>query len=375
MSRAPGPDDIHRVVNPSGHGDRPEYKVYRSRKSPLGSLSRSDDLERFKDRTRKPERPGKQPRRPRRNRGPITPRRVLRWVLLAIAGWLALSFALFMVSAQFEGGVTDDAKSALSGNGNFLTGSTVLVLGSDERTGESIDESLSGPGRADSIMLVHASFGRIKKLSIPRDSEAAIPGHGTTKINAAYAIGGPGLMIETVEAFLGNGLEINHLIEVDFKDFPAFIDSLGGVTVNNKSRICAPPFDNFWRGFNLPEGERKLDGRRALGFARVRSNPCAPNENDIVRAERQQEVMSAIRRQMLSPGTFLRLPWVSWRAPQTIRTDMRGPGLMALAMDLATGGSGDTKVLQPSCLGCGIDSSLQVPEDERAAAVEELLGK
>jgi LCP family protein required for cell wall assembly len=359
-------------VNPSGHGDRPEYKVYRSRKSPLGSLSRSDELERFKERSRKP---GKQPPSRPRERRPLSPRRVLRWVALAVAGWLALSFVLFMVSAQLEGGVSDDARNALSGNGNFLTGSTVLVLGSDERKGDSIDASPSGPGRADSIMLVHASLGRISKLSIPRDSEAAIPGHGTTKINAAYAIGGPSLMIETVEAFLGNGLEINHLIEVDFEDFPAFIDSLGGVTVNNKSRICAPPFDNFWRGFNLREGERELDGTQALGFARVRHNPCAPDENDLARAERQQEVLTGIRRKALSPTTFLRLPWVSWRAPQTIRSDMRGPGLMAFAADLGTGGSGDTEVLQPSCLGCGIDGSLQVPDDEKASAVSRLRGK
>lgn len=368
-------DDIQRVVNPSGHGDRPEYKVYRSRKSPLGSLSRNEELERFKQRTREPGKAPRKPARGPRRRRPLNARRVVRWVLVAVAAWLALSFSLFMVSAQLEGGISDDAKDALSSNGNFLTGSTVLVLGSDERKGESIDESLNGPGRADSIMLVHASFGRVSKLSIPRDSEANIPGHGTTKINAAYAIGGSALMIEAVEAFLGNGLEINHLIEVDFEDFPKFIDSLGGVTVDNKTRICAPPFDNFWRGFNLRQGEVELSGRRALGFSRVRSNPCAPGENDLARAERQQEVMSAIRRQLLSLGTFLRLPWVSWRAPQTIRTDMRGPGLLALAMDLATGGSGDTRVLQPSCLGCGADGSLQVPEDEKAAAVRELMGE
>jgi LCP family protein required for cell wall assembly len=361
------------VVNPSGHGDRPDYKVYRSRRSPLGSLSRSDQLERFRERTREPGKPPPR-RRPPRERRPIGARRAVRWVLGAVAAWLALSFLLFMVSAQIEGGVTDDARNALSGNGNFLTGSTILVLGSDERKGESIDETPSGPGRADSIMLVHASLGRIRKLSIPRDSEASIPGHGTTKINAAYAIGGPALMIETVEAFLGNGVEVNHLIEVDFEDFPKFIDAMGGVTVDNETRICAPPFDNFWRGFDLGEGERKLNGRRALGFARVRSNPCAPGENDLARAERQQEVLSAIRRRLLAPTTFLRLPWVSWRGPQTIRTDLRGPGLLALAGDLATGGSGDTRVLEPSCLGCGVDSSLQVPEDEKASAVDERLG-
>lgn len=368
-------------MNDSGQGDRPDYKVYRSRKRPLDSLRGSDGLERFREPPPEPgQRPPRAPRGPRRaprvrRRRPVTPRRVLRWALAAVAGWLALSFVLFMVSAQIEGGVSDDAKDALAGGGSFLTGSTTLVLGSDERKGESIDETLTGPGRADSIMLVHASLGRVRKLSIPRDAEAEIPGHGTTKINAAYAIGGPALTIETVEGYLGNGLEINHLIEVDFADFPAFIDALGGITVDNKTRICAPPFDNFWRGFRLRRGERELNGRRALAFARVRSNPCAPAENDLARAERQQEVLSGIRGALLSPGTFLRLPWVSWRGPQTVRTDMRGPGLLGLAADLATGGSGDTRVLTPSCLGCGVDGSLQVPEAERAQAVDELLGR
>jgi LCP family protein required for cell wall assembly len=365
------------VVNDSGHGDRPEYKVYRSRKSPLGSLRRSDALDGLEDRTRPrdPRRPRERPERPERPRRPVTPRRVVKWLLVAIGAWLALSFVVFMVSAQLEGGVSDDAKQALSGNGNFLTGATVLVLGSDERKGDSLDQSESGPSRADSIMLVHASLGRVGKLSIPRDAEAAIPGHGTTKINAAYAIGGPALTIETVEAYLGNGLEIDHLIEVDFEDFPKFIDALGGITVENKSRICSPEFDNFYRGFNLSRGEHELTGRQALGYARVRKNPCAPAENDLARAARQQDVMSGIRGALLSPGTFVRLPWVSWRAPQTIRTDLRGPGLLALAADVATGGAGKAHVLEPSCLGCGIDGSLQVPEDEKASAVRELLGR
>jgi LCP family protein required for cell wall assembly len=371
-------------VNDSGHGDRPDYKVYRSRRSPLDKLRSSDGLEGFKDRARPKEPRRREPRPPRKRprlrgapgpRGPITPRRVLKWIAIAIAGWLALSFVLFMVSAQLEGGVSDDAKEALSGNGNFLTGATVLVLGSDERKGESIDAGDGGPSRADSIMLVHASLGRVAKVSIPRDAEADIPGHSRTKINAAYAIGGPALMIETVEAYMGNGLEINHLIEVDFEDFPKFIDALGGITVDNQSRICAPPFDNFWKGFNLPAGERQLSGSEALGFARVRKNPCAPAENDLDRAARQQEVLSGIRGALLSPTTFFRLPWVSWRAPQTIRTDLRGPGLLALAADVATGGSGETRVLEPSCLGCGADFSLQVPREERAAAVDQLLGK
>ena len=353
-----------------GRGERPEYKVYRSRRK--GPLRPSGEgLQSLRDRVRGPNRrmPDEQPRRSGPSR--ITPGRVFKWVALAVAGWLALSLLLFMVSAQLEGGVSSDAEAALGGNGNFFSGATILVLGSDERKGESLDRSQGGPGRADSIMLMRVQLGGVRKLSIPRDAGAEIPGHGSGKINGAYSLGGPALMIETVENFLGNDLQIDHLIEVDFQDFPEFIDAMGGITVNNKSKICAPEFDNFYRGFNLRKGERKLDGRRALGFARVRNNPCAPAENDLDRAERQQEVLSGIRGQLLSPSTFLRLPLVSWKAPKTIRTDLRGPGLLALAADIATGGAGETKVLKPAFLG---PSVLEFSEAEKADGVGHLLG-
>jgi len=352
-------------------GDRPEYKVYRSRrKGPL--RPGGDGLQSLRERLRPPgERPPGGPERERSHR-PITPGRVVKWIALAVAGWLLLSFLLFMVSAQLERGASNKAEAALSGSGNFFSGATVLVLGSDERKGASIDGTQGGPGRADSIMLVRAQLGGVRKLSIPRDASAEIPGQGTQKINGAYSLGGPSLMIKTVENFMGNDLKIDHLIEVDFEDFPEFIDSMGGITVNNKTKICAPEFDNFFRGFNLKKGERELDGRRALGFARVRKNPCAPAENDLDRAARQQEVLNGIRGRLLSPSTFLRLPLVSWKAPKTIRTDLRGPGLIALAADIATGGSGATRVLEPSFLGAG---DLQFSDAEKASAVRELLGK
>ena len=101
---------------------------------------------------------------------------------------------------------------------------------------------------------------------------------------------------------------MNHVVEVDFKNFPDFIDSLGGVTVNNKTRICSPPFDNFWKGLRFKKGEIDLNGKRALGYARVRKNSCAPAEDDRARAARQQQVLSAIGSQVKSPSTFFRLP-------------------------------------------------------------------
>jgi LCP family protein required for cell wall assembly len=354
------------VVNDRPKGP-PEYKVYRSRRRPMGGLRPSGDLENLRRRLGR-RREG-EPREPRE----LSLGRVLKWAGVAVLGWLLLSLLLFLISAQVEQGVSDNAKQALSGGGSLFTGSNILVLGSDERGGESIDESQSGPGRADSIMIVHTAFGSVRKLSIPRDSFADIPGHGSQKINAAYAIGGPALMIRTVEDFMGNGVKINHIIEVDFKDFPKLIDALGGVTVNNKTKICSPPFDNFWKGFDLPKGEQHLDGTKALGYSRVRKNPCAPSENDLDRAARQQEVLNGIRHQLTSPTTFFRLPLASWRAPKALRSDMHGPGLMALFTDLATSGSGTTMVLEPSCLSCGPGSSLVVSQGARRDAAQKLL--
>lgn len=302
----------------------------------------------------------------RRPRGPLR-RRILRWVLLAVGAWLLLSFVLFMVSAQFQKGVSDETKDALSGGGSLLSGSTILVLGSDERSEETLEPGAEGvPARADSILLLHVGFGSVRRLSILRDSEAEIPGHGTGKINSAYAYGGARLMIETVEQFLGNGLEINHVVEVNFDDFPEFIDSLGGIDIKLSNCVRSNSFGG--RRVRLGKGEHHLDGRRALQFARVRKNECAPNEDDRQRAARQQQVMSAIRSQILSPSTFFRLPLVSWQAPRTLRTDLRGPGLLALFADVMTGGAGKTRILTPYQL-----SPLLVSEEEKRDAVRDLV--
>lgn len=345
--------------------DPPEYKLYRARRKPMARGGDLDALRRRLSRNRDGDEP-----RPPRDRGPITPGRVLKWVALAIAGWLLLSLVLFLISAQTQQGVSPETERALSSQGSLFTGSNVLVLGSDVRKGASIDESQSGPGRSDTIMLVHAAFGSVRKLSIPRDVEVNIPGHGINKINAAYALGGAPLTIETVESFLGNGIKVNHLVEVDFKNFPAFIDSLGGVTVSNKTRICSPPFDNFWKGLHFKKGDIHLNGKRALGYSRVRKNSCAPAEDDRARAARQQQVLSAIGSKVKSPATFFRLPLVSWNAPRTLRTDMNGFQLIMLFADMATGSSDQTEVLEATCCR---GSNLFVSDGAKADAVRKLI--
>src|SRR5215211_7635939 len=349
------------------HGP-PEYKVYRSRRNPLRGLRPKGDLRSLRDRL------GRRPERGPREGRPLTPGRFVAWVFAAIGVWLIFSLVVFMLSAQVESGVSDSAEKSLSSRGNLLSGANVLILGSDARTGESIDESQQGPSRADSIMVVHAAFGSVRKLSIPRDSYAQIPGHNAQKINASYALGGGGLTVQAVEAFLGHGVQIDHIVEVDFKDFPKLIDALGGVTVDNKTRICSPGFDNYWKGYRLSRGKHRLTGKQALGYSRVRKNPCAPNENDIDRTRRQQEVLAAMPKALFRPSTFLKYPLVAWRAPKALKTDMKGPALLALFADMASAGTTDTDVLEPSCLDCGPGGTLMVSDGAKADAVRKLGG-
>jgi LCP family protein required for cell wall assembly len=256
-----------------------------------------------------------------------------------------LSVVVFFVSAQFAEHSSASAEAALSPGGSLLTGSTILVLGSDARPAKSKEPGAGGPARSDSIMLMHVAFGSVRKVSILRDSQAAIPGHGIQKINAAYALGGAGLAIRTVEQFMGNGLRINHLLEINFENFPKLIDALGGIDVHLNRCIHSNRFGG--KVLILHKGDQHLTGQQALQYSRVRENRCAPNEDDRARARRQQQVMSAIRSRLLSPTAFVRLPWVSWAAPRTVRSDMRGPGLAMLFGDLLTGGGGKTRVLMP----------------------------
>jgi LCP family protein required for cell wall assembly len=354
-------------------GAPPQYRTYRSRKRlsdrvfPGGAPS----LRRRRD--------GDEPQRPPalkppRSRAAIA-KRVGKIALAAIAGWLLLALVLFFVSAQTQQGVSAETENALAPGGSLFTGSTILVLGSDARPKGSKEPGAGGASRSDSIMLMRVGLGTVRKLSIPRDAVADIPGHGRTKINAAYALGGAPLAIKTIEGYLGNGLRINHLIEVNFENFPKFIDALGGVDVTLKKCVRSPPFGEYGtkggrKRLSFHRGTNHLSGTEALGFSRIRKNSCDPREDDRDRAARQQMVVSAIRSKALSPSTFFRAPWVSWEAPRTVRSDMKGIGLSALFMDLMTGGGGKTNVLHPDTL-----DPLIVSDAERRIQVRRLLGK
>ena len=359
--RAPSEDPPYRVyrgqsaARPSV-GERP-YKVYRSGPRSLRERLRGEDAvvvgggghdggdgrdgggsRWWKRRRGAPLVPGRR----------ITPRRVLKYLAVAIVAWLLLSAVLFLISASVQSGsLPNSVSTALSSGSNMLTGTdTVLVIGTDQRPkGSKEPGAFAGGIRSDTIMLWRIGGGVSRRLSIPRDTVVPIPGHGSTKINAAYSLGGPALAIKTIEQF--TGVKINHLIIVNLANFPKFIDAIGGVDVTT-GRICSQISGGVANGgfsLFLRPGSHHLDGRDALTLARTRENRCNAASNDLTREGYQQKILNSIKSRLLSPSIFFHLPWASWAAPQAVRTDMGGPTLLTLFAAAELGGSAPTKIL------------------------------
>jgi LCP family protein required for cell wall assembly len=372
----------------------PRYRVYRSKPRGLRERLRGEDagLEQLHgapgEARGRPSEAGQAggaggPAQPRprfgRRRRRLTPGRVVKWLALAVAGWLLLSLALFLLSAQIEQSkVSDGARAALKPAGFPLTSAnTILILGSDARPQGSKEPGANpgGPSRSDTIMLWRVGGGHAARLSIPRDTVVDIPGHGRAKINAAYAYGGAALSIRTIEQYLG--IPVNHLIEVSFENFPKLIDALGGVDVTT-GRVCSDINGGTRNGgvtLRLGRGAHHLDGKQALALARTRKNGCNPAENDLTRAKRQQQILSGMKDQLTSPTTFFRLPWISWYAPKAMHTDMGGPTLLGFFASAATSGSPPVQVLGPVTYVTLPDgeSALQVSDADRQAAVRTFL--
>ncbi len=162
--------------------------------------------------------------------------------------------------------------------------------------------------RTDVIMIAHLVPGRsIQMVSVPRDWKASIPGHGTNRINAAYVLGGPDLLVQTVQS--ETGIPINHYVEIDFAGVGAIVDSLGGVTLD-----FTYPGRDLKSGFEIDAGRHTLDGEQAVAYSRSRKYQELRNGEwvssrggDIARTGRQQEILMALFAQVTSPSAAFNL--------------------------------------------------------------------
>jgi len=169
---------------------------------------------------------------------------------------------------------------------------TFLLVGSDTRA--TAEEGIAEGGRSDAIMLARFSADRqhAQLISIPRDSWVGIPGHGQDKINAAYAFGGPTLLIQTVEQL--TEVRIDHYVAIDFEGIIQVTDDLGGVDVVVAETTSNGPY-------TFPAGVNHLDGDQARWYLGQRYG--LPG-GDFDRVRRQQQYLQAVFTQMLGTNVF-----------------------------------------------------------------------
>jgi LCP family protein required for cell wall assembly len=189
-----------------------------------------------------------------------------------------------------------------------------LIVGTDSRA--NLPDDLEGSfgdfagARADVIILAQVANGRRQLLSVPRDLRVDIAGQGTNKVNAAYAFGGPDLLVETVAE--ATGIRANHYLEVEFGGFAGIVDALGGIELD-----IPYPARDAKSGLEIEAGTQTVDGATALAYARSRSYEelrdgewVAQGGGDIARAARQREVLTEIIGEASSVSGMVRSPWV-----------------------------------------------------------------
>jgi len=246
---------------------------------------------------RPPHRPPPPPVRRRRRRRPGRILLVLLAVFLLLAGgtWVFLDASIGRV----------DAVGDYEGRPAAGQGTNWLIVGSDSR--EDLDAQAqerlrtgdTAGKRTDTIMIAHlpGNDTRPALLSIPRDLEVAIPGRGRNKVNAAFAFGGPQLLVRTVEQF--TGLRIDHYAEIGFGGFATMVDAIGGVELDVPAEIR----DNE-TGAVIPAGHQTLDGAAALAFVRTRKSAATPR-SDLDRVVNQRLFIGAFAGELASPATLL----------------------------------------------------------------------
>ena len=256
--------------------------------------------------------PGPEPARPPREPAPppTAPGRRRRKGRLAllVAGLLVVAWLAFLILVPVWAWATIARVDNVPAGERpaDTSGHNYLLVGSDSREGLTAEQRRelttgnAGGNRTDTIMLIHVSEsgGKPVLISIPRDSYVPIPGHGSNKINAAFALGGPKLLTQTVEQV--TGLHIDGYLEIGLGGFAGMVDALGGV------ELCVPrDMQDDKAGIDLKKGCQLLDGKNALGYVRSRyEDPLG----DIGRANRQRQFLGALMKQSATPSTVL-LPW------------------------------------------------------------------
>lgn len=234
---------------------------------------------------------------------PPPPRRKRRGLKIALSIIAVLLVAIVGFGAYLDFNLKrQDVLADYAGRPPASAGTNWLMIGSDSRsdlTAEQKKQLATGSAegsRTDTIMLLHIPDSGVPPtlVSLPRDTLVDVPGHGQQKLNAAFSIGGPKLLIQTVEKL--TNLRMDHYAEIGFAGFAGVVDAVGGVN------ICVEqPIDDPKAGLKLAAGCQNLDGAQALGYVRTRATPRA----DLDRIDHQRKFLSALLKKATSVSSVI----------------------------------------------------------------------
>jgi polyisoprenyl-teichoic acid--peptidoglycan teichoic acid transferase len=205
----------------------------------------------------------------------------------------------------------------------------LLTIGSDAGAPKFGRGGSAEGGRADALQLVVLDTVKRRGLMMgfPRDSYVPIPGHGTNKINAAMAFGGPRLLVATFERL--TGIPIDYYVLTSFDGLTDIVNRVGGVQVNVDMNIR-----DRYSGAFLNKGKRKLSGGQALAYARARKT--LPG-GDLSRSRHQGQILlgglGTYQRQVAKDPARV-MAWLAIMRDE-VKSDLPFPELLRLAL-LAT---------------------------------------
>lgn len=263
-------------------------------------------------------------------------------IVVVVVGWFgykAVQAAHRIIGQAGSGapalaGAIDPTKLKGEGDGRV----NILVLGVGGAGHE-------GPELSDTMMVwsIDPKTKDVAMLSVPRDLYVKIPASvknkaQSGKINAANALGGPGVAAKAVENVIG--APIHYYVVVDFSGFKQAIDAVGGVDIEVKQALFDKTYPcetgNKYCPYVQPAGHIHMSGTQALRYARCRHNEAGIGNcgNDYGRASRQQEVIAALRQKALSAGTLtnpVKLNGLINAIGEHVKTDLQFGELKKLA--------------------------------------------
>jgi len=236
-------------------------------------------------------------------------------VMVLLVGGILLGFSEFSMSKSKplpgnQALTEEELKNRIS----------VLLIGADQRPGEKSFNT-------DTIILatIDPKSARVSLLSIPRDTRVSIPGHKDIKINGVAPLTDLENLVDVVSDLVG--IPISGYIQTNFNGFKKIIDTLGGITVDVEKNMYYETGDDEDGYINLKKGLQKLDGSKALQYARFRNDALG----DISRTARQQVVLKAVAGEMLKLSTLPKLPWLIPQLNEAVNTNLQLGDMLKIA--------------------------------------------